>query len=72
MCVCVCACCFRVLSKNWEKEFAKWLGKERLAVFPVTSDNRIEVYTMYVCICKHLFPLPFEDMCSCHSECNSL
>ena len=48
VCVCVCVCCFRVLSKNWEKEFAKWLGKERLAVFPVTSDNRIEVHTMFV------------------------
>jgi DNA repair and recombination protein RAD54B len=32
------------LVKNWEKEFGKWLGKERLMVFAVSTDNRVEEF----------------------------
>ncbi|XP_041363307.1 DNA repair and recombination protein RAD54B-like [Gigantopelta aegis] len=32
------------LVKNWLAEFQKWLGSERLNVFGVCSDNRVEEY----------------------------
>ncbi|XP_046370032.2 DNA repair and recombination protein RAD54B-like [Haliotis rufescens] len=33
------------LVKNWFQEFKKWLGSERLKVFAVTANNRVEEYT---------------------------
>ena len=30
------------LVKNWEKEFKKWLGNERLSVYAVNSDKRVK------------------------------
>ena len=30
------------LVKNWEKEFRKWLGTERIAVYAVTPDRKID------------------------------
>ena len=30
------------LVKNWEKEFRKWLGTQRINVFAVGSDNRVD------------------------------
>ena len=42
--VCTITRCTDVnLIQNWEREFGKWLGKERLLVFAVMSDNRVEV-----------------------------
>ena len=33
--------------KNWEKEFSKWLGNERLLVYAVSSEHRAEVSSRY-------------------------
>ncbi|XP_063869839.1 DNA repair and recombination protein RAD54B-like isoform X1 [Scylla paramamosain] len=33
------------LTSNWRKEFKKWLGKERLGVFVVDQQNKVEQYT---------------------------
>jgi SNF2 family DNA or RNA helicase len=30
--------------QNWEKEFKKWLGTERIQVFTVASDSRVEKF----------------------------
>ena len=49
------------LVKNWECEFRKWLGTERLHVFAISGENRVEVggvnvlreacpYTVYILI----------------------
>ncbi|XP_053571180.1 DNA repair and recombination protein RAD54B [Bombina bombina] len=32
------------LVKNWRKEFQKWLGTERLRVFAVDQDNRVDEF----------------------------
>ncbi|XP_078362706.1 DNA repair and recombination protein RAD54B-like isoform X2 [Oculina patagonica] len=32
------------LVKNWSSEFRKWLGNERLKVYPVTSDKRVKEF----------------------------
>ncbi|KAL5018290.1 hypothetical protein ScPMuIL_004012 [Solemya velum] len=32
------------LVKNWQLEFKKWLGTERLSVFAVSTDNRVEEF----------------------------
>ncbi|XP_074640679.1 DNA repair and recombination protein RAD54B-like [Tubulanus polymorphus] len=32
------------LVKNWRREFRKWLGTERISVFAVAQDNRVEEY----------------------------
>ncbi|KAG0717924.1 DNA repair and recombination protein RAD54B [Chionoecetes opilio] len=32
------------LTVNWSKEFKKWLGKERLGVFVVDQQNKVEQY----------------------------
>ena len=31
------------IMQNWEKEFKKWLGSERLKVFAVSQEKRAEV-----------------------------
>ena len=31
--------------QNWNKEFRKWLGTERIKVFPVSADNKTEVWS---------------------------
>ncbi|XP_030072552.1 DNA repair and recombination protein RAD54B isoform X3 [Microcaecilia unicolor] len=33
------------LVKNWRKEFQKWLGTERIKVFAVDQDHRVEEYS---------------------------
>nr|XP_033789597.1 DNA repair and recombination protein RAD54B isoform X2 [Geotrypetes seraphini] len=33
------------LVKNWRKEFEKWLGTERIKVFAVDQDHRVEDYS---------------------------
>ncbi|EMP42252.1 DNA repair and recombination protein RAD54B [Chelonia mydas] len=32
------------LVKNWKKEFQKWLGSERIKVFTVDQDNKVEEF----------------------------
>ncbi|XP_067094037.1 DNA repair and recombination protein RAD54B [Osmerus mordax] len=32
------------LVQNWGAEFNKWLGRERISVFPVDQDHRVEQY----------------------------
>ncbi|XP_030847505.1 DNA repair and recombination protein RAD54B isoform X1 [Strongylocentrotus purpuratus] len=32
------------LVKNWCREFRKWLGSERISVFPVSSDKKVEEF----------------------------
>ncbi len=32
--------------KNWEREFQKWLGSERISVFSVAADNKVEVHVV--------------------------
>jgi DNA repair and recombination protein RAD54B len=32
------------LVKNWEREFKKWLGPERISVFAVNSDKRVQEF----------------------------
>ncbi len=32
------------LVKNWEKEFKKWLGNERLPVYAVGNEKRVEQF----------------------------
>ena len=45
--------------QNWEKEFQKWLGHERLNIFAASTENRPEVLhnvctkSLYVCIYMH-------------------
>ena len=34
---------FILLFQNWLQEFKKWLGSERLQVYGVSSDKKIEV-----------------------------
>ncbi|XP_050172742.1 DNA repair and recombination protein RAD54B isoform X4 [Myiozetetes cayanensis] len=33
------------LVKNWKKEFQKWLGSERIKVFTVDQDHKVEEFT---------------------------
>lgn len=33
------------LVKNWEKEFYKWLGRERISIFAVTADKTLEEFS---------------------------
>ena len=42
--------------QNWEKEFQKWLGHERLNIFAASTENRPEVYVLYVLefVCVYL------------------
>jgi len=37
--------CPSTLVKNWNKEFKKWLGSERLIAYPVSNNQRIEAYS---------------------------
>lgn len=32
------------LVKNWEKEFNKWLGRERINVFAVNADKNVAMF----------------------------
>ncbi|XP_075321567.1 DNA repair and recombination protein RAD54B isoform X3 [Odontesthes bonariensis] len=34
------------LVQNWKAEFNKWLGRERISVYTVDQDNRIEHFTL--------------------------
>ena len=34
-----------LLIQNWCREFQKWLGSERLKVYGVSSDKKVEVCT---------------------------
>ncbi|XP_045661906.1 DNA repair and recombination protein RAD54B isoform X3 [Ursus americanus] len=33
------------LVNNWRKEFQKWLGSERIKIFPVDQDHKVEEFT---------------------------
>ncbi|XP_027439868.1 DNA repair and recombination protein RAD54B isoform X2 [Zalophus californianus] len=33
------------LVNNWKKEFQKWLGSERIKIFPVDQDHKVEEFT---------------------------
>ena len=47
---CTCAIIVYLSSpQNWEREFSKWLGSERLMVFAVTTDSRVEVSIYMSC-----------------------
>ena len=38
--------CPATLVKNWQKEFNKWLGTERIKVLPVDSTTQIQDFTV--------------------------
>jgi hypothetical protein len=38
--------CPGALVKNWEKEFKKWLGVERIAVFAVAPDKKVDEFVI--------------------------
>jgi DNA repair and recombination protein RAD54B len=38
--------CPGALVKNWEKEFRKWLGIERIAVFAVSPEKKVEEFVI--------------------------
>ena len=43
------------LVKNWCKEFRKWLGNERMKVFSVSAENKVEVGICFIVnFCKYL------------------
>ena len=42
--------------QNWEKEFNKWLGRERLRVYCVSGENKAEV-CLYSCMVHLLHSL---------------
>ena len=39
----MCKCMAVVCAQNWLREFKKWLGSERLKVYAVTPDTKMEV-----------------------------
>ncbi|XP_040849323.1 DNA repair and recombination protein RAD54B [Ochotona curzoniae] len=36
------------LVNNWKKEFQKWLGSERIKIFAVDQDHKVEEFTRYL------------------------
>ena len=40
-------------SQNWEKEFTKWLGSERIKVYAVSSEQKVQV-RMYYNTCTYV------------------
>ncbi|XP_062508935.1 DNA repair and recombination protein RAD54B-like isoform X2 [Corticium candelabrum] len=53
------------LVKNWQQEFRKWLGSERLHVFAVTSDRRVEEFSH--CLSPVMI-LSYEMFLRCHER----
>ena len=48
--------------QNWSLEFRKWLGPERLQVFVVAGDSRVEVRA-HGTVRKMIWEIAFDEGC---------